>query len=130
MLSALSFLLVLNLSAVALAIDTNIDGGGGSTEQITGETIWQNPQMDGVRISIVDVKTKKLYCNPCNPIDFTNYQPSPNSIHFGKVAKLAYKNGVPLRRNASSYTYKNPKISPGGSSGWLHPDLHYKGFPG
>ena len=105
MLSALSFLLVLNLSAVALAIDTNIDGGGGSTEQITGETIWQNPQMDGVRISIVDVKTKKLYCNP---MDFTNYHPNPNSIHFGKVAKLAYKNGAKLKVSEGSYTYNNP----------------------
>jgi len=114
----LAAVMLLSFSVTAFAAgDPNVDGGGGGMGDGTSTDSW-TPGMDGVRVSVVDVKTGSVMGTP---IDYTDKKPSL-SYHFGKKSKIHYRNGAALTPNTSTYIYKNPVgsmpaiISGGGSN--------------
>lgn len=84
--------------------DGNIDHGGGGMGSGTGENYW-NPGDEGVRITVVRASDRAVVTTP---IDFTNKTPSGTIVHFGKVSKLQYNNGISLTPHMNGYTYNNP----------------------
>lgn len=70
----------------------NVDGGGGGMGGGTSSNKW-TPGDEGVRITIVDDKNKKVVGTP---MDFSNKIPNIK-YHFGNTSKLHYKNGYKLK---------------------------------
>jgi hypothetical protein len=100
----LVFVFLLSFPVTAFAGgEPNIDSGGGSMGGGTGTDSWM-PGMDGVRVSIIDLKTGAVVGTP---IDYTNKSPSP-AYYFGKKSKLHYRNGAALIPVTSIYQFKNP----------------------
>lgn len=101
----LTLALVYCFSVPAFAVgDGNIDGGGGDMGNGTSTNVW-SPGNDGVRVTVVKADTH----SPVTiPIDLTNKSPNNIQMHFSKVSKLQYSNGVRLTPTTSKYTYYNP----------------------
>lgn len=70
----IAMLLILSMafSITTYASDPNIDGGGGGTEEGTGENFWSIGN-DGIRVTIVRESNKKAVTEP---VDFTNVDAS------------------------------------------------------
>ncbi|MBW4085265.1 hypothetical protein HYD27_28495 [Paenibacillus sp. S150] len=85
--------------------DGNIDHGGGGMGSGSGQYFW-NTHDEGVRVTIVrdDDRTPVT-----TPVDFTNRTPSRTLMHFGKVSKLQYRNGINLTPNTAVYNYIQPE---------------------
>ena len=104
----LSLVLMLGVAVPAYATgDGNFDGGGGGMGGSTKQNYW-NPGMDGVRVTIVQAKTRTAIASP---IDLTNRTPKPGIIHFGKVSKLSYNTGRGLSPMTGGYSYRKPAQS-------------------
>lgn len=84
----------------------NIDNGGGGMGSGTNQNYWSTND-EGVRITVVRDRDRVPVTVP---IDFTNRTPPNNIIHFGKVSKVQYINGVNLKPNTSVYTYVKPQM--------------------
>nr|WP_312985725.1 hypothetical protein [Clostridioides sp.] len=69
----------------------NVDGGGGGMGGGTSTNKW-TPGDEGVRVTVVDDKNKKVVGTP---IDFSNKVPNIK-YHFGNTSKIHYKNGYKL----------------------------------
>jgi hypothetical protein len=103
---ALLLMLVISFSLTTSAFatgDGNMDGGGGHMNDGSNTNFW-NPGMDGVRVTIVNATT---HATASSSIDLTNQSPN-NVIHFGKVCKVQYNNGLALQADTTPYVYKNP----------------------
>lgn len=93
------------LPAVAFAEgEGNIDNGGGGMGSGSSENFW-NVRDEAVRITVVRASDRTIVTTP---VDFTNKTPPGTIVHFGKVSKLQYSNGVPLSPHVNGYTYYNP----------------------
>lgn len=105
----LPMLLVFSLLfAVPAYADTggsgNVDGGGGGMGDGTSSNSW-NPGNDGVRVTVVRADDHTAVTVP---IDFTNKSPTNVRLHFGKVSKLSYNDGMRLAPSQSAYSFINP----------------------
>lgn len=86
------FLLIVSIPVnIYSSGEGNVDGGGGGMGGGTSSNKW-TPGDEGVRITVVDDKNKKIVSTP---MDFTNKNPKIK-YHFGKVSKIQYKNGKNL----------------------------------
>ena len=70
----------------------NIDGGGGNMNQGTSTNFW-SPGNDGVRVTVVDAQSGSAVSTP---VDFSNRSQAATMLHFGKVNKIQYRDGVSL----------------------------------
>lgn len=87
------FLLLCLFPGTALADGNgNIVGGGGGLGQGTSDNKW-SPGNDGVRVTVVDANSGTPVSTS---IDFANNPQADNTIHFGKVSKIDYRNGAGL----------------------------------
>lgn len=91
--------------------DVNVDGGGGGNNTQGGagkpDTILDNEQDEGVRVTLVNAET---FERVTTPIDFANNPRKPIELHFGKEYKLWYvKNQKINMLKGDSYTWKTPK---------------------
>ncbi|WP_283608469.1 hypothetical protein [Faecalispora anaeroviscerum] len=101
----LSVLLTLLFPLTAFADgDGNIDHGGGSMGDGTGENYW-NTGDEGVRVTVVRASDHAVVSTP---LDFTNKTPDSTIAHFGKVSKIQYNCGTGLSPKMNGYTYHNP----------------------
>ncbi|MEG0913999.1 MAG: hypothetical protein RSG53_10395 [Oscillospiraceae bacterium] len=100
----LTFIITMSLCVPAFAAgEGNMDGGGGGMNNGSNTNFW-NPGMDGVRVTIVNAAT---HATASSSIDLTNQSPN-NVVHFGKVSKVQYNNGLALQADTTPYVYKNP----------------------
>ncbi|AMJ41530.1 hypothetical protein [Anaerotignum propionicum] len=105
---ALTIILSLLVSTTAFAVgDGNIDAGGGGMDNGTSVNVW-SPGNDGVRVTVVRASD---YTVVTTPIDLTNKSPNNIQMHFGKVSKIQYSEGVGLTPLTSKYRYINPPQS-------------------
>lgn len=107
----ISFFLTLIIFAVLISNwpvyaigDGNIDNGGGNINQGTSSNSW-TPGNEGVRVTVIRVSDHAVVTTP---IDLTNKKPNDIQIHFGKVSKMSYTNGIGLTSGNGRYTYVNP----------------------
>lgn len=102
------FLVLCLLCPITAFADTggsgNIDGGGGGMGGGTSTNTW-SPGNDGVRVTVVRASD---HAAVTTPIDFTNKSPTNVRVHFGKVSKLSYNNGMGLTPSQSAYSFVNP----------------------
>lgn len=89
-----SFFLLLCLICVTALADGNgnISGGGGGLGEGTSENKWSVGN-DGIRATVVDAASG---IPVSTPVDFANNPQAASMIHFGKVSKLQYRDGLPL----------------------------------
>lgn len=83
----------------------NIDNGGGGMGSGTSENYW-NTNDEGVRITIVRNSDRAPVSTS---VDFTNRTPPSTLIHFGKVSKAQYANGLKFSPNTTAYKYFQPQ---------------------
>ncbi|MCX7748242.1 MAG: hypothetical protein N2645_15350 [Clostridia bacterium] len=101
----LAFIL-LSMQTIVFSIgEGNIDGGGGGMGQGTSDNYW-NSGDDGIRVTIIRDSDNSV---ASTSIDFTNKNPTYIQVHFGKVSKVQYRNGLPLTPLSSIYKYYNPQ---------------------
>lgn len=92
-------------SVPAFAVgDGNLDGGGGGMGGGTSTNSW-NPGNDGVRVTVVRASDHAVVTTPIN---FTNKSPNSIQMHFGRVSKMQYGNGIKLTPITSKFQYINP----------------------
>ena len=92
------------LSGNAYAIgDGNIDSGGGSMSQGTNQNKWSVGD-EGVRVSVIRISDQTIIAIP---VDYTNKIPKVQ-MHFGRVSKIDYRNGVKLTASVVPYEYAQP----------------------
>jgi hypothetical protein len=100
-------LFMLPITAFADPGEGNIDGGGGGMGDGTSTNTW-TPGYDGVRVTVIrDSDNAPI----STPIDYTNIIPSNNITHFGKVSKIAYRNGAALTPQIGGYVCVHPSIA-------------------
>lgn len=87
--------------------DGNIDSGGGNMGDGTSINKWSSRD-EGVRITVVNAADGSPVTTP---IDLTNKRPSDIKIHFGKVCKSSYRDGLGLSARVGGYHYYNPAQS-------------------
>ncbi|MDA3731393.1 hypothetical protein PBV87_07880 [Niameybacter massiliensis] len=96
--------IVFCFSVPAFAVgDGNLDGGGGGMGSGTSTNVWFGD--DGVRVTVVKAET---HSPVTTPIDLTNKSPTNVRLHFGKVSKLSYTNGMGLTPSKSAYLFYKP----------------------
>lgn len=101
----LIFATVFSLSFSAFAVgDGNLDGGGGDMGSGTNLNVW-SPGNEGVRVTVVKADT---HLPVTRSIDLTNKNPTKVRLHFGKVSKVGYTNGIKLTLSKSMYSFYNP----------------------
>lgn len=85
-----------------------MDGGGGNMGQGTSSNYW-SPGNDGVRVTVVDSESG----NPVGTIvDFSNRAQPSAVLHFGKVNKIHYRNGINLSlQSGTPYNCMQPAYS-------------------
>ena len=92
--------------------DTNIGNGGNGGDYENGgsgrpDTILDNEQDEGVRVTLVDAKTYKPVTSP---IDFANNPRKPIQMYLGTGYKLYYKENKKISfLDGKQYKYKKPK---------------------
>lgn len=92
--------------------DTNIGNGGNGGDYENGgsgkpDTILDNEQDEGVRVTLVDAKTYKPVTSP---IDFANNPRQPIQMYLGTGYKLYYKENKKISfLDGKQYKYKKPK---------------------
>ena len=88
------FLLLCLFSSTVLASNGNgnLDGGGGNMGQGTSTNFWSTGN-DGVRVTVVDAETGTAVSSS---VDFANRSQPATVLHFGKVNKLQYRDGIGL----------------------------------
>lgn len=109
----ISFILCLvalcSLIIITVFADTggsgNIDGGGGNLGQGSSENYW-NGGNDGVRVTVVNANTG---IPVTVSLDISNIAPEVQ-YHFGKVSKVAYRDGVSLSLDTNTYVSAKPSI--------------------
>ena len=85
----------------------NIDGGGGDMGSGSSTNYWSGG-WDGVRVTVITNEGGIA----SSTIDYTNKVVSKKIQHYGKVTKLQYKSGIPLKlHSGTSYSYINPATS-------------------
>ena len=99
---AVIFCVFISCNAYAIG-DGNIDSGGGDMSQGTNQNKWSVGD-EGVRVSVIRVSDQAVITTP---IDFTNKTPKIQ-MHFNKVSKMDYRNGVKLTASVVPYNYAQP----------------------
>ncbi len=92
---------------VYAAGDGNIDNGGGGLGEGTTENKWSSHD-EGVRVTVVSAEDGSAVSAS---IDLTNKKPDDIVIHFGKICKSQYRNGIGLTPSTGVYRYINPAQS-------------------
>ena len=100
----MSLILLNTIPLVQAEGESNIDNGGGGMGSGTSQNKW-SPGYDGVRVTIVRANNIQPVSTP---IDYTNKIIPAGVIHFKKVSKLSYLNGVPLTIQVGGYSYEAP----------------------
>ena len=79
--------------------DGNIDHGGGGMGSGSSKNYW-NAGDEGVRITVVRASDRTAVTTP---VDFTNIIPTV-AVHFGKISKITYTNGISITPSTSKYS--------------------------
>ena len=106
----LLFVLLLAMAmpvSVYAAGEGNIDNGGGGMGAGTGTNFWSSHD-EGVRVTVIRASDGAV---ASESIDLTNKHPTDIRVHFGKVSKTSYRNGVGLSARMGGYTFYNPAQS-------------------
>lgn len=86
--------------------DPDMDSGGGTWGTAVAGFTWRDGD-DGVRVTVIDATTG----NPVSrSIDISNINTSDIVLHFGKVSKSDYRNGVALQAVADGYEKYKPVL--------------------
>lgn len=103
--SVLAMIMLLSMSMTVFANgDPNLDGGGGGMGGGTSTNTW-TPGRDGVRVTVIRDSDSVAVTSP---IDFSDETNSDVRIHFGKVSKMQYLNGVGLSAQMNGYSSVQP----------------------